>query len=57
MLHESSWPLIQDAAAGGPDARREFTRKYLPVIRAHLSTRWQGTKQVQEVEAESKPQR
>lgn len=42
MSHESSWPIIENAVAGGDRARRDFTKRYLPVIRAYLGARWRG---------------
>ena len=42
MSHESSWPIIQRAIAGGDRARRDFTKRYLPVIRSYLGARWRG---------------
>ncbi len=36
------WTLIEDAAGGKAIAREEFTRRYLPVVRATLRSRWRG---------------
>ena len=50
MSHESSWPIIERAAAGGDRARRDFTKRYLPVIRAYLGARWRGGPLVSELD-------
>src|SRR5215510_13756666 len=42
MKQETSWTLIRDAAAGSTSARSDFTRRYLPVVRAYLAARWRG---------------
>ncbi len=34
------WSVVLGAAAGDPIQREEFCRRYDPVIRAYLSTRW-----------------
>lgn len=34
------WTLIRGAAEGDPQARAEFARRYLPVVRAYLGARW-----------------
>jgi RNA polymerase sigma-70 factor (ECF subfamily) len=41
-LQETSWTLIRDAAAGSMSARSDFSRRYLPVVRAYLAARWRG---------------
>ena len=38
----TSWTLIDHAAGGSAAAREEFCRRYLPVVRAYLSSRWRG---------------
>jgi DNA-directed RNA polymerase specialized sigma24 family protein len=40
---ETSWSLIEAAAAGSEAARTSFTDRYLPVVRAYLRARWSGT--------------
>jgi RNA polymerase sigma factor (sigma-70 family) len=39
----TSWDLIEGAAGGDRKARSDFTRHYLPVVRAYLTARWRGT--------------
>lgn len=34
------WTLVEHAAAGDREAREEFGRRYLPVVRAYLAARW-----------------
>jgi RNA polymerase sigma factor (sigma-70 family) len=40
VSHETSWTLIRAAAGGGVDERAEFVRRYQPVVRAYLRSRW-----------------
>jgi RNA polymerase sigma-70 factor (ECF subfamily) len=40
MVQATCWTLVEDAAQGGPGARAEFARLYLPVVRAYLVARW-----------------
>lgn len=37
------WTVIRAAAAGSPADRDEVGRRYLPVVRAYLGTRWRGS--------------
>jgi RNA polymerase sigma factor (sigma-70 family) len=37
------WTTIRNAAAGDPLARDDFARRYEPVLRAYLTSRWQGS--------------
>ena len=37
------WTVIRAAAAGSPADRDELARRYLGVVRAHLSARWRGS--------------
>jgi RNA polymerase sigma-70 factor (ECF subfamily) len=37
------WTVIQRAAQGRPEDRAEFARRYTPIIRAYLGSRWRGT--------------
>lgn len=39
-MDSTSWTLIQGAAAGSPEDRNEFARRYHPVVRAYLQARW-----------------
>lgn len=49
--HESTcWTVIRGAANGSAGDRDEFVRRYGPVIRAYLASRWRGTRQAQEIE-------
>jgi len=43
MAQDTCWTLIRGAAGGDTDARAEFARRYLPVVRAYLRARW-GTR-------------
>ena len=38
----TAWTLIEGAAQGRSQAREDFTRRYLPVVRSTLSARWRG---------------
>jgi RNA polymerase sigma-70 factor (ECF subfamily) len=40
MSQATCWTLIEGAARGDRDARAEFARRYLPVVRAYLRARW-----------------
>jgi len=40
----TSWPLVLNAAAGQPDDREAFARKYSKPVRAYLSRRWQSSR-------------
>ncbi len=44
------WTLVRGAAEGRRDDREVFSRQYAPVIRAYLSTRWQGTRHLGELD-------
>jgi DNA-directed RNA polymerase specialized sigma24 family protein len=39
----TSWRLIEGAARGGAQEREEFARRYAPVARAYLSSRWRNS--------------
>ena len=39
-MDTTSWSLIHGAANGRRDAREEFARRYIPVVRAYLCARW-----------------
>src|SRR5688572_26277295 len=43
MSQETCWTLIRAAGAGDMSARRDFTNRYLVVVRAYLGSRWSGT--------------
>jgi len=47
---ETCWTLIRAAAAGRRAEREEFTRRYLPAVRAYLSARWRGSPLSHEVD-------
>jgi RNA polymerase sigma-70 factor (ECF subfamily) len=40
------WTLIRGAAGGDPAARERFARVYLPVVKAYLTARWRGGREV-----------
>jgi RNA polymerase sigma factor (sigma-70 family) len=44
------WTLVERAAAGDRAAREEFGRRYLPVVRAYLFSRWSGRLSADELE-------
>jgi RNA polymerase sigma factor (sigma-70 family) len=44
------WTLVENAAAGDDSAREEFGRRYLPVVRAYLHSRWRGRLSADELE-------
>jgi RNA polymerase sigma factor (sigma-70 family) len=44
------WTLVEHAAAGDRAAREEFGRRYLPVVRAYLYSRWSGRLSAEELE-------
>ena len=50
MTKESSWALIEQAAAGDLKARSEFASKYLPIVRSYLLARWRGKPILHEIE-------
>lgn len=43
VTESTCWTVIREAAAGDPDQRAAFARRYAPVMRAYLAARWQGT--------------
>jgi RNA polymerase sigma factor (sigma-70 family) len=40
--HSTCWTLIRAAAEGSAHEREEFARRYAPVLRAYLATRWRS---------------
>lgn len=44
------WTLVEHAARGDRLAREEFGRRYLPVVRAYLHSRWGGRLSPEELE-------
>lgn len=44
------WIAIRGAAQGDSVERDRFARRYAPVIRSYLETRWRATRRAQEVE-------
>ena len=52
-MHDSGstcWTVVRGAAAGNEREQEEFGRRYLPVVRAYLSARWQHSPLHSEVE-------
>lgn len=47
---ETSWTMIEAARAGDEAARRGFTERYLPVVRAYVAARWRGSPFLQEMD-------
>ena len=47
---ETCWSLVALAAAGDPPSCSRFGRTYLPLVRSFLSSRWRGTKLVEEID-------
>ena len=47
---ETSWKEIGAAALGDPEARSQFSRKYLPIVRSYLLARWRGLPLQREVD-------
>lgn len=43
------WTLVRGAAAGVPEDREDFVRRYAPVIRAYLGARWRLPSEHEEV--------
>ena len=41
--HKTCWTLIRGAAEGEKKQRSIFTRRYLPLIRSYLGTRWRDS--------------
>jgi RNA polymerase sigma-70 factor (ECF subfamily) len=50
MSESTCWTLIESAAAGDREAREEFARRYLPVVRAYLGARWRARLSPEELE-------
>jgi RNA polymerase sigma-70 factor (ECF subfamily) len=44
------WTVVRAAVAGDTAARDQFARRYLPVVRAYLATRWRGTPMLDRVD-------
>jgi RNA polymerase sigma-70 factor (ECF subfamily) len=44
------WTMIQAAAAGAPDEREAFARRYSPVVRAYVAARWAGSPRIQDLD-------
>jgi RNA polymerase sigma-70 factor (ECF subfamily) len=47
---KTSWMLIQGASEGEQQAREEFARRYAPVTRAYLTSRWRRSPLKREIE-------
>jgi DNA-directed RNA polymerase specialized sigma24 family protein len=47
---ETCWTLVEHAAAGDRAAREEFGRRYLPIVRAYLHSRWGGRLSTEDLE-------
>ena len=43
MSDSTCWTVIRSAAEGSRRAREEFSRLYLPVVRAYLGARWRAS--------------
>lgn len=50
MSESTCWTVIRGAAAGREDAREEFARRYLPIVRSYLGARWRGSPLIHELE-------
>lgn len=50
MRIETCWTLIERAAEGETAGREEFARRYLPLVRGHLESRWRGSSLESEVD-------
>ena len=44
------WDLIRDAAAGKPQERESFARRYEPIVRAYLAARWRSNSYKNEID-------
>jgi len=49
-MESTCWTVIEEAAAGCAQARKEFALRYSPVILTYLRKRWNGSAHYQEVE-------
>jgi len=47
---ETCWALVQAAARGDREARADFAVRYVPVVRAALAARWEGSPFLREIE-------
>jgi RNA polymerase sigma-70 factor (ECF subfamily) len=43
MAESTCWSVVEAASAGTTDSREEFARRYGPVVRAALASRWQSS--------------
>lgn len=46
----TAWTVVLGAAAGRPEDRDAFARRYMPVARAYLAARWRGSALVGEID-------
>jgi RNA polymerase sigma factor (sigma-70 family) len=49
-VSDTSVRLVAAAADGGVTAREEFARRYAPVVRSYLETRWRGAVDVSQLD-------
>ena len=43
ISQSTCWTVIHAAAAGSPEDREQFARRYEPLIRSYLAARWRGS--------------
>jgi RNA polymerase sigma-70 factor (ECF subfamily) len=43
QLESTCWTVIQAAAAGSAEERAEFARRYSPIVRSYLASRWRSS--------------
>jgi RNA polymerase sigma-70 factor (ECF subfamily) len=44
------WSVIESAAAGTPESRQDFARRYGPVVRDCLASRWRASPRLQDLD-------
>lgn len=49
-LSSTCWIAIRGAAAGDPDERDRFARRYAPVVTSYLEARWRRDRRMQDVD-------
>ena len=47
---ETCWSIVQGAAGGNVERRREFAHTYLPIVRSYLGARWRGSGYISHLE-------
>jgi RNA polymerase sigma factor (sigma-70 family) len=50
MAESTCWSVIEAASVGTTDSREEFARRYGPVVRAALASRWRSSACLQELD-------